>query len=220
MFRPSRLAIGALALMVAACSDDDNNVVHTLEVVTVRFVNDQDTPLTILTGNIVGPVNATLAFGDQTGCMLIDLTNVPALAVTNATTGATLLFSPTLVAGTNVTVVAFADAVGNVQFAQLPNAFVPISNEAGLRFFQGAATTGPLEMARKGVAITPFIPFGSASRFVSVPSDSGSITFSNETSVVFDAGAPAFPQGQNSTVILGGPALNTVSLRSFTVRGC
>lgn len=221
MFRPSRVAVGALALMAAACSNSDNNVVvHTLDAVTVRFVNDTDTPLSIFTGNIVGPANATLAFGDATGCMLIDLSNVPALAVTNATTGATILFTPTLLPGANLTVVAFADTVGNVQFAALPNRFVPIANTAELRFFQGVATTGPLAMARNGAALTPLIPFGAASGFVSVPSDFGSITFSNQSSVVLDAGELAFPQDQSSTVVLARPAPNTVPLRFFTVRGC
>ncbi|HEV8446644.1 MAG TPA: hypothetical protein VGQ44_07480 [Gemmatimonadaceae bacterium] len=220
MFRPSRVAIAALALMATACSDSDNDVVHTLDAVTVRFVNDTDTPLAIFTGNITGPANATLAFGDATGCMLIDLSNVPALAVTNATTGATILFTPVLLAGTNVTVVAFADAAGTVQFAQLPNRFVPIANTAGLRFFHGAATTAPLDMARNGAALTPFTPFGAASGFVSVPTDSGRITFSNQSSVVLDLGEQAFPQGENSMVVLGRPAPNTVPLRFFTVRGC
>jgi hypothetical protein len=220
MFRPSRVAIGAIALMAGACSNSDNDVVHTLDVVTVRFVNDTDTPLAIFTGNIVGPANATLAFGDQTGCMLIDLSNVPALAVTNATTGATIFFSPTLIPGANLTVIAFADADGKVRFAALSNRFVPPANTAGLRFFQGVATTGPLEMARNGAVLTPLIPFGSASGFGSVPVGSGSITFSNQTSVVLDAGELAFPQGQNSTVVLGSPAPRTVPLRSFTVRGC
>jgi len=220
MFRPSRVAIAALALMATACSDSDNDVVHTLDAVTVRFVNDTDTPLAIFTGNITGPANATLAFGDATGCMLIDLSNVPALAVTNATTGATILFTPVLLAGTNVTVVAFADAAGTVQFAQLPNRFVPIANTAGLRFFHGAATTAPLDMARNGAALTPLTPFGAASGFVSVPTDSGRITFSNQSSVVLDLGEQAFPQGENSMVVLGRPAPNTVPLRFFTVRGC
>ena len=220
MFRPSRVAIAALALMATACSDSDNDVVHTLDAVTVRFVNDTDTPLAIFTGNITGPANATLASGDATGCMLIDLSNVPALAVTNATTGATILFTPVLLAGTNVTVVAFADAAGTVQFAQLPNRFVPIANTAGLRFFHGAATTAPLDMARNGAALTPFTPFGAASGFVSVPTDSGRITFSNQSSVVLDLGEQAFPQGENSMVVLGRPAPNTVPLRFFTVRGC
>ena|SRR5215831_6918332 len=220
MFRPSRIAIGALALMAAACSDSDNDVVHALNALTVRFVNDTDTPLAIFTGNITGPANATLGFGDATGCMVIDLSNVPALAVTNATTGATLLFTPVLLAGTNVTIVAFADTPGNVQFAQLPNRFVPTANAAGLRFFHGAATTAPLDMARNGAPLTPLIPFGAASGFVSVPTDTGRITFSNQSSVVLDAGELAFPQGENSTVVLARPAPNTVPLRSFTVRGC
>lgn len=221
MFRPSHVAVGALALMAAACGDTTTNVVHTLNVVTVRLVNDTDTPLSVSTGVIVGPTNARLSFGDATGCLLIDLSNVPALAVANATTGATIFFTPTLIPGANLTVVAFADASGNVQFAALSNSFVTTPSTAGLRFFNGVATTGPLDMSRNGAALTPLISFGSASDFVSVPTDSGSITFSNQSSVVLDAGSLVFPQNENSTVVLG-PAVapNTVPLRFFTVRGC
>ena len=219
MFRPSHVAVGALVLMAAACGDGAN-VVHTLDVVTVRLVNDTDTPLSVLSGAIVPPANARLAFGDATGCLLIDLSNVPALAVTNATTGATIVFTPTLVPGANLTVVAFADTSGNVQFAALRNSFVTIANTAGLRFFNGVATRGPLDMARNGAALTPLVSFGAASGFVSVPTDSGSITFSNQSSIVLDAGLLTFPQGQNSTVVLGAPAPNTVPPRFFTVRGC
>jgi hypothetical protein len=89
-----------------------------------------------------------------------------------------------------------------------------------LRFFNGEATSGPLVMRRNGVALTPFVGFGSASRFVSVPTDSASITFSSQTSFVLDAGRMAFPLGQNSTVVLGPPAPETVPPRFFTVQGC
>jgi len=75
-------------------------------------------------------------------------------------------------------------------------------------------------MARNGAALTPLTPFGAASGFVSVPTDSGRITFSNQSSVVLDLGEQAFPQGENSMVVLGRPAPNTVPLRFFTVRGC
>jgi hypothetical protein len=219
MFRPSHVAVGALALVAAACGDTAN-AVHTLDVVTVRLVNDTDTPLSVSTGAIVGPTNARLAFGDATGCLLIDLSNVPALAVTNATTGATILFTPTLLAGANLTVVAFADTPGNVQFAALSNSFVTVAGTAGLRFFNGVATTGPLDMARNGAALTPLVSFGAASGFVSVPTDSGSITFSNQSSIVLDAGFLTFPPNQNSIVVLGPPVPNTAPLRFFTVRGC
>jgi len=73
-----------------------------------------------------------------------------------------------------------------------------------------------------GVVFASALPgFGSASRFVNVPIDSASITFSNQTSFVLDAGRMAFPLGQNSTVVVGPAAPGaTVPLRFFTVQGC
>jgi hypothetical protein len=89
-----------------------------------------------------------------------------------------------------------------------------------LRFFNGVASTGPLVMQRNGAVLTPFVGFGAASRFVSVPTDSASITFADRFSVVLDAGRMAFPLGQNSTVVVGPPAAGTDPLRFFTVQGC
>jgi hypothetical protein len=224
MFRPSHVVVGALVLTAAACSDSDN-VVHTLNAATVRLVNDTDTPLSLINAGIIDPVNTALVFGQASACVLVDLTNTPTLTITNVA-GATIAFTPILSAGDNVTVVAFAAtvgnvaAVGNVQFATLNNHFVPALNGAGLRFFNGVSTTGPLVMRRNGLVLTPFVGFGGASRFVSVPIDSASITFSNQNSFVLDAGRMAFPLGQNSTVVVGPPAPETVPLRFFTVQGC
>ncbi len=224
MFRPSHVVVGTLVLMAAACSDSDN-VVHTLNAATVRLVNDTDTPLSLVNAGIIDPVNSALVFGQASACVLVDLTNTPTITITNVA-GATIAFTPILSAGDNVTVVAFAAtvgnvaAVGNVQFATLNNRFVPAANDAGLRFFNGVSSTGPLVMRRNGLVLTPFVGFGAASRFVSVPIDSASITFSNQNSFVLDAGRMAFPLGQNSTVVLGPPAPETVPLRFFTVQGC
>ena len=223
MFRPSHVVVGTLVLMAAACSDSDN-VVHTLNAATVRLVNDTDTPLSLVNAGIIDPVNSALVFGQASACVLVDLTNTPTITITNVA-GATIAFTPILSAGDNVTVVAFAATVGNVatgtvQFATLNNRFVPALNGAGLRFFNGVSTTGPLVMRRNGLVLTPFVGFGAASGFVSVPIDSASITFSNQNSFVLDAGRMAFPLGQNSTVVVGPPAPETVPLRFFTVQGC
>jgi hypothetical protein len=218
MFRPFHVVVGALVLTAAACSDSDN-VVHTLNAATVRLVNDTDTPLSLINAGILDSASAGLVFGQASACVLVDLTNSPTLTITNLA-GATIAFTPTLSAGDNVTIVAFGIPGGTVQFATLSNRFVPATSSAGLRFFNGEATSGPLLMRRNGVALTPFVGFGSASRFVSVPTDSASITFSSQTSFVLDAGRMAFPLGQNSTVVLGPPAPETVPLRFFTVQGC
>src|SRR5262249_13898775 len=144
---------------------------------TVRLVNDTDTPLSFISGSVLVPADGRLVFGQSSACLLIDLSNVPALVVTNATTGATIVFTPTLFPTANLTVVAFATALGDVQFAALDNHFVPTANNAGLRFFNGASSPGPLLMSRNAAALTPFVGFGAASGFVNVPTDSGSITF-------------------------------------------
>lgn len=220
MFRPFHGVVGALVLVAAACSDNDN-IVHTLNSATVRLVNDTDTPLSLTVVNVIDSANARLGFGQASACVFVDLNNSPVLTITNGATGATIAFTPILSAGDNVTIVAFANTVaGNVQLASLNNRFVPAANTAGLRFFNGESNTSPLLMQRNGGALTPFVGFGAASGFVSVPIDSGRITFADQVSVVLDAGLMAFPLGQNSTVVLGPPAPGTNPLRFFTVQGC
>ena len=222
MFRPFSLVVGALALIGTACSNNDNDVVvHTLNSATIRLVNDSDTPLSLATGGPRDSANARIAFGQASTCVFVDLSNVPALVVRNAVTGAFIPFTPVLSSGDNLTVVAFdGGIVDTLRFAALRNRFVPIANTAGLRFFNGVPSPGPLLMQRGGAALTPFVGFGSASGFVSVPTDSGRITFADQSSVGLDAGLIAFPLGQNSTVVLGRPAVGTTPIRFFTAQGC
>jgi hypothetical protein len=220
MFRVSHSVIGALAVIATACSD--NNNFAPFNSAAVRLVNDTDTPIVFTNGGIVDSTKVTVGFGESSGCVSVDLSNTRGLAVTNAATGESIAFAPQLTAGGNVIVVAFADAAGNIRFATLNDHFLPATNDAGLRFFNGAvSSTGPVVMQRNGAALTPFVDFGTSSNFVSVPIDSASITFADQFSIVLDAGRIAFPLGQNSTVVVGPPApAATVPLRFFTVQGC
>lgn len=221
MFRPSYLVAGVLVLVAAACNDSVSNFVSSTA--TVRLVNDTDTPLTLIVGGVPDSANANLVFGASSGCVFVDpaKTPVPPFTISNAMTGRTITFTPTLTGGANVTIIAFGDSAGNVAFALLNNQFVPATNETGLRFFNGVLRAGSLFMQRNGIAITGPTAVGSASSFVSVPIDSASITFTNGSAVVLDAGLMAFPLGQNSTVVVGPPAQGTtIPLRFFTAQGC
>lgn len=222
MFRPFHCVVGALALITAACSDSENNVVPPVSTATFRLVNDTDIPLLLANAGVIDTLNARLVFGQSSGCVLVNLSNtaVPAPTVTNGGTGATISFAPTLTAGANLLVVAFIGAAGTVQFATLDNRFLLAPGSAGLRFFNGAASAGALTMARNGAVLTPFIALGGASGLVGVPTDSGSITFSNLSSLVLNAGQMAFPADQSSTVVVGPPAPQTTPLRFFTIQGC
>jgi len=221
MVRPSHGIVAALALMAAACGSDNDNLVGIAGSASVRLVNDTDTPVSFSNPVLLDSTSTTLVFG-QSACVLVDLsrTSVPQITITNGGTGASVTLAPTLVAGDNLTVVAYGGAAGNVQLATLDNHFVPVTSAAGLRFFNGASITAPLLMQRSGVAVTPFVGFGAASGFVSVPIDSAQVSFADAFQVVLDAGLMAFPLGQNSTVVLGPPAPETVPLRFFTVQGC
>ncbi len=221
MFRPSHVVVvGALALTASACSDT-TNAVFPFNSAVVRLVNATDTPITLSVSGVPDSANSRLVFGQSSACVLIDLSNrVSVITVTNNAAGGLVPFSPILSPGDNLTVVAFGATAGVIQLATLNNRFVPTINSAGLRFFNGVASTGPLFMQRSGVALTPFVQFGTASGFVTVPTDSASITFANGLSVVLDAGRLAFPVGQNSTVVVGPPAAGTDPLRFFTVQAC
>jgi len=146
MFSPSHVVLGALVLMATACSDTITDFVS--RSATIRIVNDTDTPLSLTIAGVLDSANTRLAFGQASTCVFVNLsdTTVPPVAVTNAATGASITFTPTLTVGANVTVVAFDAAVGDVQFARLSNRFVPDTSNAGLRFFNGASSAGALFM--------------------------------------------------------------------------
>ena len=220
MFRPSRLVVGALSLMVAACSDNDNNVVGVANTATVVLVNDTDTPIMLTAATVPDSATTTLNFGQATACAVFDLSKaVPQLAVRNAETGATLALASTLSAGDNLTIVAFDGSAGILQLATLDNRFTPLETDAGLRFFNGAASADSIFMERNGT-LTPFVRLGAASPFASVSTDSATILFSNRRSIVLDAGVISFPHGRNSTLLVGPPAPRTTALRFFTVQAC
>jgi len=202
MFRPFHCVVGALSLMAAACYDHSNfNQVGSFA--TVRLVNATDTPVPLANAGV-----------------LLSHALIDGIAITNGGTGATIPLAASLKSGDNVIIVAFGDSVGNIQLTTLDNHFVPAANSAGLRFFNGTSSTAPLLMHRNDLTLTSFVGLGSASSFVSVPIDAGTITFSDKLSVVLDAGVMAFPLGQNSTVVLGPPAPAAVPLRFFTVQAC
>jgi hypothetical protein len=223
MFRPSHLVTGAVLLAVAACNDTtDQNFVHVVPVATVRFVNATDTPITIANGGVIDSVNINVRFGQQSGCMLVDLsTTVPTLTFTNAATGVVLTgFDVPLVIGANVTIVAFADTTGIVQFAGLANRFTPLAGSAALRFFNAAQPAGSLIMLGNGAPLTPLIAFGLSSNFANVAAGSTAVTFSNGNTVVLDAGLQTLSAGQTSTIVVGPAESGTTPLRFFTVRAC
>ena len=218
MIRPCHSVVGVLALIATACSD--NNLVP-LNTAAVRFVNATDTPLAIVHTGVRDTVRARLVFGQASACMSIDLSNPSALTITNGATGEPIAFTPNLSPRGSVIVVAFGGTTSALRFATLNDRFVAATNDAGLRFFNGVSSIGPLIMQRVGVDPTPFVAFGTASGFVSVSTDSASTTFANSLSIVLDAGRLVFPPGSNSTVVLGPPAPPTAApLRFFTVQGC
>lgn len=218
MIRPCHSVVGVLALIATACSD--NNFVP-LNTAAVRFVNDTDTPLSIVNGSVLDTVSARIAFGQASACMSVNVSNISGLTITNGTTGQPIVFSPNLAPRGSVIIVAFGGTTSAVRFATLNDRFLAATNDAGLRFFNGVSSTGPLTMQRVGAERTPFIAFGTASDLVSVSSDSAATTFANAMSIVLDAGRLAFPPGTNSTVVLGPPAPPaTAPLRFFTVQGC
>ena len=221
MFRPFHCVVGVVALTASACYDrSDFNQIGSFA--AVRLVNATDTPLSFANGGVLDSGNARLVFGQSSSCVFVRLSHalIDGITITNATTGATIPFTASLKAGDNVIAVAFGGSTGNIQLTTLDNAFVPATNSAGLRFFNGASSTAPLLMHRNDLTLTSFVGLGSASTFVSAPVDAGRITFTDQQSVVLDAGLIAFPLGQNSTVVLGPPPLAAAPLRFFTVQAC
>lgn len=223
MFRPSQLfAILPLAAL-AACNDDTSNFVfvHTANTAVVRFVNATDTPITVRANGVIDTVNTRLGFGQQSSCLLVDLTTTLPLTFTNGVTTVIIpgVVTPPLIGG-SFTVVAFAALNGPVQFVALNNAFVPTPGSAGLRFFNAASPAGPLTIRGNGVALSPAVNFGQSTAFLSVSPDPMGITFTNGTVTVLDAGTLAFPIAQSSTIIVGPPSAGSTTFRFFTTVSC
>jgi hypothetical protein len=223
MFRPSHVLVALSTLAAAACDSSglNGNFVHVINFALVRFVNDTDTPISVLNNGVLDPKNSALVFGNQSACFAVDLTNSANLTFTNSTTGAVInVFTSTLPIGGNLTIVAFQSGDGAIVFSVLNNTFTPATGKSGLRFFNGAAGVGALTMKSNNAVVSGPTALGIASPFVSVLAVSQTITFVRDTTTVLNAGSMTFIAGQNTAIIVGPPSVGTTTPRFFTTSGC
>src|SRR5262245_22494264 len=91
MFRPV-YALGAVFAFgtLSACNDTNGNFVHVSPTAVVRFVNTTDTPISVLVGGVLDTVNATLVFGEQSACLLVNLNAEQPITFTNGLTHVTI----------------------------------------------------------------------------------------------------------------------------------
>jgi hypothetical protein len=218
MFRQSYLFVAVPLVFAAACGDKVNgsDIVAVGTPATVRFINATDLPITVANNGLVATGSTGLVFGGSTACLPVSSN---ALVLTNAS-GTNLAFTPALTAGGDFTVVAFTDANGNTQFATLPNSFSPASGQAGVRIFNAATGQPTLTFASNGTTLGTAVPFGTASDFITVPSGTDDITFSNSGAMILDAGSMNLSPGTATTIVIGPAATGSTTLRAFSVGGC
>jgi hypothetical protein len=218
MFRQSYLFVAVPLAFAAACGDKGNgsDISGVGTPATVRFINATNLSITATNNGLVATGSSGLVFGGSTACLPVTSN---ALVLTNAS-GTTLTFTPNLTAGGNFTVIAYTDANGNTQFTTLPNTFTPASGLAGVRIFNAVSGQPTLTFASNGTTLGAAVPFGTASDFITVPSGTDDITFSNSGAMILDAGSMSLSPGTATTIIIGPAASGSTALRAFSVGSC
>jgi hypothetical protein len=197
---------------------------------TVRLVNASDSTLNLLQNATALTGSSNLAFGTSSACSSVNAAT-PALTVTTAGSATPLAgFAPVLTAGNSFSLVAYPITAGGVQFATLPNSYVPTAGQTGLRVFD--ATGGPtsydvyvtVPAAPLGTtaAIANVAAGGTGSAFVSVPAGAQEIrvTSAGGTTVLVDLASQTLVAGQNLTLVIAPPTNGSTALRAFLVAGC
>jgi hypothetical protein len=196
---------------------------------TVRLVNASDSTLNLLRGAAVLTGSSNLAFGTSSACSSVDATT-PALTVTTAASATPIVgFAPVLTAGNSFSLVAYPLSAGGVQFATLPNAYVPTAGMTGLRVFNATGgTTGydvyvTADGAPLGTATVANVAAGGiGSSFVSVAAGAREIrvTSAGGSAVLVDLASQTLVAGQNLTLIIAPPPTGSTALRAFLIPGC
>jgi hypothetical protein len=192
----------------------------------VRFANATANPLSLLqSGNpLTGATN--LAFGTSSSCSSVSATT-PALSVIQVGSTTPLTgFAPTFTAGNTYTVIAYPNAAGVVQFANVGTTFAPTTGQSGFQVFNASGTAYDVFVTAPGAALATAtaanVAAGTSSTFTSVAAGSSQvrITAPGSTTVVLDAGAQTFTAGQRSTLVIAPPATGSTTPRFFIVAGC
>jgi hypothetical protein len=212
---PTRVALFAFALSVAACGEGSGTfgVGGSGNTAKVRLVNATTISLDLLANNAVVSGPGGVASLASSTCLNVDL-NLVTLAIRQTGTTTTLSgFSPTFAAGGSYTIVAYPTGNGSVQFATLPSSFTTGSGQAGLRVFDAAPTTATFDLyvtAPGAPLVTPDatnLGLGTGTSFLNVSASSDQIRFTDfgTAVVVFDAGNHTFSAGQSQVFVLAAP---------------
>ena len=177
---------------------------------TVRFVNATTVALDLTAnGQVVGG-NGRIPAGTSTSCLPVDPTNTTVgIRQFNGTTDIPG-FTPTFTVGRTYTVVVFSGGTGATQTVTMLDAFIPHSGLSGLRIFDAASATGPLDVyvtapgAPLSVPSSASIGFAGSTGFFEVNPGANQVRFTVATTPIpaFDAGTITLVPGQSSTLVL------------------
>lgn len=224
---PTRIALFAFALSIAACGDGTGTfgVGGSGNTAKVRLVNASGISLDLLEDNAVATGAGGVVSLASSTCLNVDL-NVATVSIRQTGTTATLPgFTPTFVAGGSYTIVAYPNGNGSILLTTLPSSFTTGSGQAGLRVFDAAPTAASFDLyvtAPGAPLVTPDatnLGLGTGTSFLNVPASSDQIRFTNFGTVVvaFDAGNHDFTAGQSQIFVLAAP---TGTLTSIVVPAC
>lgn len=195
---------------------------------TVRLINATSGALSFLQNGTAVTGGSSIAYGASSSCASVPVSN-SGLTVTQAgSTTALAGFTPTLVAGSSMSFVAYPNTTNGVSFATLGNAYTPATGQAGFRVFNATSATTGFDIfvtalnAVLGAATTTNVLAGAASSFVSVPAGSQQVRIATTgtTTIALDLGAQTFTAGQNYTLVIAPPAAGSTAPRAFLVPGC
>lgn len=219
----------AFSLALAACSRGVYDTIGTVDTATLRFVNATDQSVDVVNHGITVAENSGVGFGQVSNCIAVkpgDLELVFVRSGVSTALGGT--FAPSLEAGHDYTVVAYAGAGGAVQYAVLPSEFTPAAGQAGVQVVNAAAGSASQDVyvgppgASLGTAAASGVAAGSASAFFGVPGGAQRVRFADagSSTVGLDAGSPSFTAGSNYTLVYAAPAAGSTAARAFLVTNC
>jgi hypothetical protein len=220
------IAIALLSLAAAAACDNSSG---TGSLATLRVANATNTGIDVASAGLVATGNANIGFAGSSSCVV---TNVFAPDITVSPTGTTNTFSAfapnLLLAGQTYVIVAFPGFANATEFAFITTNFPPPAGQSGLRVFNAAAGSGPLDVfitapgAALGAPSATGIGFRTATGFITVPPGPIQIrlTITGTQTVVVNVGTLTLTPDLVSVLVIAPPAPGTTALRSFLVPGC
>lgn len=226
----SVLAIFSLAALVACDSQRLTGtpiIIGTIDYPTVRLVNAAGgtSGFDLAIGGSVGTSDADILFGEASECRAVTSGSLIAVRAAGGATDLPGFTSPTLVSGARATVLV-TGAGDSLRFTTLfDDRNTPAAGRGRIRVFNGTDSSEVdvlLGSAATGTTVAVELGRDEASSFIDLPAGSALLSFvdSDTGAILLDSQPITIVSGQSSTLVLGGPAAGTATLRTFNFAAC